>query len=215
MSAHDDLSYLREFEHVTLARVLLARYKSKREESPMLEAMSLLERLLQAAEACGRMGSVIEILVLQGLTLEAQGDIPAALVPLERALALAEPEGYVRIFLDEGRPMAQLLSEAATRGIMPDYTGKLLAAFDAEGRIDPDDSPPLATLASQPLVEPLSDRELEVLRLIAQGLSNREISERLFLAVITVKGHNRNIFRKLQVRRRTEAVARARELDLL
>ena len=215
LSAHDDLSYLREFEHVTLARVLLARYKSKREESPMLEAMSLLERLLQAAEACGRMGSVIEILVLQGLALEAQGDIPAALVPLERALALAEPEGYVRIFLDEGRPMAQLLSEAATRGIMPDYTGKLLAAFDAEGRIDPDDSPRLATLASQPLVEPLSDRELEVLRLIAQGLSNREISERLFLAVITVKGHNRNIFRKLQVRRRTEAIARARELGLL
>src|SRR5918998_1460942 len=190
LSAHDDPSYLREFEHITLARVLLARYKSKREESPMLEAMSLLERLLQAAEACGRMGSVIEILELQGLVLEAQGDIPAALVPLEHALALAEPEGYVRIFVDEGRPMAQLLSEAATRGIMPDYTGKLLAAFDAEGRIDPDDSPRLATLASQPLVEPLSDRELEVLRLIAQGLSNREISERLFLAVITVKGHN-------------------------
>jgi LuxR family maltose regulon positive regulatory protein len=98
---------------------------------------------------------------------------------------------------------------------MPDYTGKLLAAFDAEDRIDPDDSPRLAALASQPLVEPLSDRELEVLRLIAQGLSNREISERLFLAVITVKGHNRNIFRKLQVRRRTEAIARARELGLL
>jgi LuxR family maltose regulon positive regulatory protein len=215
LSAHDDLGYLREFEHITLARMIMARYKSKREESPMLEAMSLLERLLQAAEACGRMGSVIEMLVLQGLALEAQGDIPAALVPLERALALAEPEGYVRIFLDEGRPMAQLLSEAATRGIMPDYTGKLLAAFDAEGRIYPDDSPRLATLASQPLVEPLSDRELEVLRLIAQGLSNREISEQLFLAVITVKGHNRNIFRKLQVRRRTEAIARARELGLL
>ena len=215
LSAHDDPSYLREFEHVTLARVLLARYKSKREESPMLEAMSLLERLLQAAEACGRMGSVTEILVLQALAHEAQGDSPAALVPLKRALALAEPEGYVRIFLDEGRPMAQLLSEAATRGIMPDYTGKLLAAFDAEGRIEPDDSPRPATLASQPLVEPLSDRELEVLRLIARGLSNREISERLFLAVITVKGHNRNIFRKLQVRRRTEATARARELGLL
>ena len=215
LSAHDDLSYVREFEHITLARVLLARYKGDREERSVLGAMGLLERLLQAAEEGGRMGSVIEILVLQGLAHEAQGDIPAALVPLERALALAEPEGYVRIFLDEGRPMAQLLSEAATRGIMPDYTGKLLAAFDAEGRIEPDDSPRLATLASQPLVEPLSDRELEVLRLIAQGLSNREISERLFLAVITVKGHNRNIFRKLQVRRRTEAIARARELGLL
>jgi LuxR family maltose regulon positive regulatory protein len=161
------------------------------------------------------MGSVIEILVLQALAHEAQGDIPAALVPLERALTLAEPEGYVRIFVDEGAPMAQLLSEAAARRIMPDYTAKLLAAFDAEGRTHPDDSPRLAAAASQPLVEPLSDRELEVLRLIAQGLSNREISERLFLAVITIKGHNRNIFRKLQVRRRTEAIARARELSLL
>ena len=215
LSTHDDLSYLREFEHITLTRVLLARYKSDRADGSMLEARGLLERLLQAAEEGERMRSVIEILVLQALAHEAQGESPFALVPLEPALTLAEPEGYVRIFVDEGRPMAQLLSEAATRGIMPDYTGKLLAAFGAEGRIDPDDPPRLATLASQPLVEPLSDRELEVLRLIAQGLSNREISERLFLAVITVKGHNRNIFRKLQVRRRTEAIARARELGLL
>ncbi len=161
------------------------------------------------------MGSVIEILVLQALAHEARGDIPAALVPLERALRLAEPEGYVRIFVDEGRPMAQLLSEAAARRITPDYMGKLLAAFEAEGLIDSDESPRLTPPASQPLVEPISDRELEVLQLIAQGLSNREISERLFLALITVKGHNRNIFRKLQVRRRTEAVARARELGLL
>ncbi len=161
------------------------------------------------------MGSVVEILVLQALAREAQGDIPAALVPLERAVTLAEPEGYVRIFVDEGRPMAQLLSEAAAHGVMPDYTSRLLALSEAEGRIDPDDSLRLAAPASQPLVELLSDRELEVLQLIAQGLSNREISERLFLALITVKGHNRNIFRKLQVRRRTEAVARARELGLL
>jgi LuxR family transcriptional regulator, maltose regulon positive regulatory protein len=216
LSAHDDLGYVREFEHITLARVLLARYKSDREEQrPIREAMALLERLLQAAEEGGRTGSAIEILVLQALAHETQGDIPAALVPLERALTLAEPEGYVRIFVDEGRPMARLQSEAAAHGIMPDYTGKLLAAFDAEGRIDPDDSLRLTAPASQPLVEPLTDRELEVLQLIAQGLSNREISERLFLALITVKGHNRNIFRKLQVRRRTEAVARARELGLL
>ena len=158
---------------------------------------------------------MIEILVLQALAHEAQCESPSALVPLERALALAEPEGYVRVFVDEGRPMAQLLSEAAAHGIMLDYTGKLLAAFEAEDRIDSDDSPRLTPPASQPLVEPLSDRELEVLQLIAQGLSNREISERLFLAIITVKGHNRNIFRKLQVRRRTEAIARARELGLL
>ena len=215
LSAHDDLGYLREFEHITLARVILARYKSDRADHLMLEATGLLERLLQAAEAGGRLGSAIEILVLQALAHEAQGDIPHALEPLERALALAEPVCYVRVFVDEGGPMAQLLSEAAVRGITPDYTARLLAAFDAEGRIDSDDSPRLAAPASQPLIEPLSDRELEVLRLVAQGLSNREIGERLFLALITVKGHNRNTFRKLQVRRRTEAVARARELALL
>jgi LuxR family maltose regulon positive regulatory protein len=215
LSAHDDLGYLREFEHISLARVLIALYKNDREERSIHEAMGLLERLLQAAEEDGRIGNVIEILVLQALAHEAQGESLSAFVPLERVLTLAEPEGYVRTFVDEGPSMEQLLLEAAARGIMPDYTGKLLAAFEAEGRIDSDDSPRPTAPASQPLAEPLSDRELEVLRLIAQGLSNREIGERLFLAIITVKGHNRNIFRKLQVRRRTEAVARARELGLL
>jgi len=215
LSAHDDLGYLREFEHICLARVLIALYKNDREERSVHEAMGLLERLLKAAEEGGRMGSGIEILVLQALAHEAQGESPSALVPLERVLTLAEPEGYVRTFVDEGSSMEQLLLEAAARGIMPDYTGKLLAAFEAEGRIDSNDSPRPTPPASQPLAEPLSDRELEVLHLIGQGLSNREIGERLFLAIITVKGHNRNIFRKLQVRRRTEAVARARELGLL
>jgi len=212
LSAHDDLGYLREFEHITLARVLVYRAKSDRADGSMLEAMGLLERLLNAAEEGGRMGSAIEILVLQALAYEAQGDIAAALVPLERALTLAEPEGYVRVFVDEGTPMDRLLSEAAARGIMPDYTAKLLAVFEAEERKSEDESH-LPPAQSHP--EPLSQRELEVLRLIAQGLSNREIGERLFLAVITVKGHNRNIFRKLQVRRRTEAIARARKLGLL
>jgi LuxR family maltose regulon positive regulatory protein len=195
--------------------VLLARYKIDRADGSMLEAMGLLERLLQAAEEGGRMGSVIEILVLQTLAHEAQGESPSALVSLERALTLAEPEGYVRVFVDEGGPMAQLLSEAAAHRIMPDYTGKLLAVLEAEKRKSEDRSYLSPAPTAHPLTEPLSQRELEVLRLIAQGLSNREISERLFLAVITVKGHNRNIFRKLQVRRRTEAVARARELGLL
>jgi LuxR family maltose regulon positive regulatory protein len=215
LSAHDDLGYVREFEHVTLTRVLLARYKIDRADGSMLEAMGLLERLLQAAEAGGRMGSVIEILVLQALAYKAQGERPSALVPLKRALTLAEPEGYVRVFVDEGRPMAQLLSEAAAHGIMPDYTGRLLAAFEAEEQKSADESHVAPAPPAQSLIEPLSQRELEVLRLIARGLSNREISERLFLALITVKGHNRNIFRKLQVRRRTEAVALARELGLL
>jgi LuxR family maltose regulon positive regulatory protein len=132
LSVDDDLSYLREYEHITLARVLIAEYKIDRANRSIHEAMGLLERLLKTAEEGGRMGSVIEILVLQALAHEAQGNIPLALEPLERALALAEPEGYVRTFLDEGMPMAQLLSAAAADGIMPDYIGKLLAVFKAE-----------------------------------------------------------------------------------
>jgi LuxR family maltose regulon positive regulatory protein len=174
--------------------------------------MGLIGRILKAAEDGGRAGSVIEILVLQALAHEVQDDISSALVSLERALILAEPEGYVRIFVDEGMPMAHLLSEAAAHGIMPDYTGKLLAVFEAEQQKGEDKS---YLRPAQPLIEPLSQRELEVLQLIAQGLSNREISERLFLALSTVKGHNRIIFDKLEVQRRTEAVARARELGLL
>jgi LuxR family maltose regulon positive regulatory protein len=139
---------------------------------------------------------------------------------LERALALAKPEGYVRMFLDEGSRMMQLLREASAREIMPDYTDKLLAAFEAEKQPvlaaspgkseDKPDLPP-----AEPLIDPLSQRELKILQLIAQGLSNREIGERLFLALDTIKGHNRKIFDKLQVQSRTEAIARARELGLL
>ncbi len=131
---------------------------------------------------------------------------------LGHALALAEPGGFIRIFVDEGTPMAQLLSESAVQEIMPNYAGKLLAAFEAETQGIEE----RAYLSpAQPLIEPLSQRELEVLRLVAQGLSNDEIGQRLFLALDTVKGHNRRIYDKLQVQRRTEAVARARELGLL
>jgi LuxR family maltose regulon positive regulatory protein len=156
----------------------------------------------------------------------AHGEKDKAVQLLGEALALAEPGGFIRLFVDEGLPMARLLSEAATHGMMPDYISKLLAVFEAE------EQPVLAGLVAspgksedksylppvspaQPLIEPLSQRELKILQLIAQGLSNREISERLFLALSTVKGHNRNIFDKLQVQSRTEAVARARELGLL
>ena len=140
----------------------------------------------------------------------------------KHALVLAEPEGYARIFLDEGSSMMQLLREASAREIMPDYTDKLLAAlerpraqlrgFESEKRNN-EDNPALPP--AQPLIEPLSQRELEILKLISQGLSNREIGERLFLALDTIKGHNRKIFDKLQVQSRTEAIARARELGLL
>ena len=235
LSVENELSYLREFDHMTLARVLLACYQSDHEDHFLLEAMGLLERLLKAAEEGGRTGSLIEILMLQALAHHAQGDTPAALIPLRRALALAEPEGYVRIFVDEGQAMAQLLavvrrlSEADSAGInsrqgLPTYTGMLLAAMDAEkqkGENRPGPVPnqilnqPEAQTAKTVLFEPLSQRELKILQLIAQGLSNRQIGERLFIALDTVKGHNRNIFDKLQVQSRTEAIARARELGLL
>ena len=133
LSVDDDLSYLREFEHLTLARLLVARYRNDPDDS-IHKADELLERLLQAAEEGGRTGSVIEILVLQALAHEAKGDIPPALASLERALTLAEPEGYVRIFVDEGPSMAELLTRmnASRRSGTPGlkaYIHKLLAAF--------------------------------------------------------------------------------------
>jgi LuxR family maltose regulon positive regulatory protein len=137
---------------------------------------------------------------------------------LERALTLAEPEGYVRIFVDEGPPMEALLREAAKRDAAPNYVRQLRTAFgkaavsaEASDLGKSDGKSP----GIRPLIEPLSERELQVLQLVADGLSNREIGERLFLALNTVKGHNRKIFGKLGVQRRTEAVARARELGLL
>src|SRR5439155_21219531 len=149
----------------------------------------------------------------QAVGLHMHGEQDKAVHLLYDALALAKPAGFIRLFVVEGPPMAQLLSQAAALGRMPDYTGKLLAVLeaDAQKRENTSSLPPPA----QPLIEPLSPRELEVLHLMATGLSNQEICERLFLALSTVKGHNRNIFGKLQVQRRTEAVARARKLGLL
>jgi LuxR family maltose regulon positive regulatory protein len=215
LSIDDPLSYVGEFEHVTLARLLIAQYQQEDDDNAMDAAMGLLERLRQAAEAGGRMGSLIEILILQALAYHAQNDIDSALLALQHALTIAAPEGCIRIFVDEGVPMAELLSAASSHGITPDYTNQLLAAFESEPNSNAGDSPHFRAPAAQPLIKPLSDRELEVLHLVAQGLSNREISERLYLALDTVKGHNRRIYGKLQVQRRTEAVARARELGLI
>ena len=225
LSVDDDLSYLLEFEHVTLARVLIARYKSDNDDS-IHNAIGFLERLLQAAEEGGRAGSVIEILVLQSLAYSAKGDNPPALAVLERALILAEPEGYVSVFVDEGPCMAELLTmmnasrKSGTTGTEA-YAHKLLAAFERkppsksmQGSFD-ENAADCAAPPLRGLIDPLSQRELEVLGLIGQGLSNQEIGERLFLALDTVKGHNRRIFDKLDVKRRTEALARARELGLL
>ena len=182
-------------------------------------ALATLEPLRQQAEARGWEDERLKVMVLQAVALQAHGEKGEAAQLLGDALALAEPDGFIRTFFDEGIPMARLLSEAAAHGIMQDYTGKLLAAFEAEAKAEAHKSEGQSYLPSaphpQPLIEPLSQRELEVLQLIAQGLSNREIGERLFLALDTVKGHNRRIFGKLLVQRRTEAVEKARSLGIL
>jgi LuxR family maltose regulon positive regulatory protein len=215
LSVEDDLSYLREFEHITLARLLLACYQHDREERTMLEAMELLERLLKAAEEGKRTGSAIEILLLQALACHAQGDLSAALTPLRRALTLAEPEGYIRIFVDEGPPMAQLLLEAAACGFSPAYTGKLLAALGVAQPKSASHPPLPISSISQPLIEPLSERELEVLRLFNTELSGPEIADKLVIALSTVRTHTKGIYSKLNVNSRREAVKRAAELHLI
>ncbi|HJR80150.1 MAG TPA: LuxR C-terminal-related transcriptional regulator [Anaerolineales bacterium] len=175
-------------------------------------ALTLLESFRQQVEAKGWKDEQLKTMVLQAVALHANGENDKAVQLLADALALAEPGGFIRIFIDEGIPMARLLSGASARGMMPGYIGKLLAVFETENQqSDSNSNQPSA----QPLIEPLSQRELEVLQLVAQGLSNDEIGKRLFLALDTVKGHNRRIYDKLQVQRRTEAVARARELGLL
>jgi LuxR family maltose regulon positive regulatory protein len=181
-------------------------------------ALALLSPLRQQIEAKGWADERLKVMVLQAVAHRAHGEKDKAAQLLGEALALAEPGGFIRIFVDEGAPMAQLLSEAAAHGIMRDYVVKLLTAFqDTKDDEGPLRATELSSSVIRPssLVEPLSQRELKILHLIAQGLSNHEISERLFLALSTVKGHNRNIFDKLQVKSRTEAVARARELGLL
>jgi LuxR family transcriptional regulator, maltose regulon positive regulatory protein len=211
-----------ELTRIAQGRVLIAQNKPG-------EAIGLLSHLEEAARSAGRMGRVIEILLLEALAMRRIGDSGNASLALEECLALAEPEGYVRIFVDEGLPMASLLSEATTGGIVPDHISKLLAAFEAE------EQPVLAGLAASPgksedesheppaapppgvqrLIEPLTPREREVLQLIAAGRSNPEVAAQLVVAVTTVKTHVKNIYGKLQVSNRFQAAARAKDLNLL
>jgi LuxR family transcriptional regulator, maltose regulon positive regulatory protein len=204
LSSDDDLVYLREFEHITLARVLLAR--SIQDRPSLAPAAGLLDRLLRAADNGSRIGSVVEVLVLQALESQIRGDVPAALAPLARALTLAEPEGYVRLFVDEGTQMAALLQAAAKRGLAPTYVRALQSAFrpgEHRGHID------------QALIEPLSEREVDVLRLLATDLDGPDIASELVVSLHTVRSHTKSIYAKLGVNNRRAAVSRAAELDLL
>jgi LuxR family maltose regulon positive regulatory protein len=183
-------------------------------EGDATSALVVLEPLQREMEAKNWKDEQLRVMLLQAMALNMLGDKDKAKQMLRNALILAESGGFIRIFIDEGIPMAQLLSVAVAQGIMSDYIDKLLVVFAAEKKSG--EKLGFRVVPSiQPLIEPLSERELYVLQLISQGYSNREISELLYLALDTVKGHNRRIFGKLQVQRRTEAVARARELGLL
>jgi LuxR family transcriptional regulator, maltose regulon positive regulatory protein len=184
----------------------LARAKVARTEAPAGDVLVLLERLLQDALAGSRAGSVIEILALEALALGAHGDTAAAIGALERALRGAKPEGYVRLFTDEGPQMATLLKEAARRDIVPAYIDELLAAGAEPGVRAPN---------KHGLIEPLSERELDVLRLLGSDLSGPDIARELLVSINTMRTHTKSIYTKLGVNNRRAAVRRAQELDLL
>jgi len=200
LSADDKPGFSREFEHLILVRVLISQGKPD-------EALQLLRRLQQAAEAAGRVHSLVEILALQALAFYVQGKSTRAMIVLERVAALAEPGGYTRVFVDEGPRMAGLLAHAAACGVAAETVHRLLVAFP-EG---PFPSPP----AVQPLAEPLSARELDVLQLLATHLSGREIAQELGISPNTARTHIKNIYGKLNAHDRGEAVERARALELL
>ena len=190
-----ELTFFDEFRYLTLARVWLAQGNGA-------QAIELLERLHPFAMNAGRIGRVIEILMLQAQAFDGLGKRAQSLAALAQALQLAEPEGYVRSFLDEGLPIAQLLVELGTHNGASKYSARLVTAFD-----------PIAL--KQPLIEPLTDREIQVLRLVARGCSNQDIADQLVVALGTVKTHLSNIFGKLDAQNRTQAIARARALGLL
>jgi LuxR family maltose regulon positive regulatory protein len=220
LSPDDEINYPREFDHLTLARLLIARYRSEGDEGSIRDAVQLLDRLLSAAEEGGRMGSAIEILMLQALAEHAQGNTSAAITALERASSLAEPEGYVWLFANEGEPMRLLILdfgfwiEKQKRGEsqkLIGYVDKLLAAFP-----QPIAAPQLTIRSQQSdMVEPLSERELEVLKLLGTELSGPEIADRLSVSLNTMRTHTKNIYSKLGVSSRRAAIRRAEELGLL
>ena len=223
LGAYDELSYRREEQYLTRARVLIAQGRLDSMGSYLDDALRLLDRLFKIAEGGGRMGSVIEILALRALALQARHETSEALAALERALVLAEPEGYVRVFVDEGAPMEALLSELlkgrkgprdAPQHALLGYARRLLAAFESPHTSTDPAAPSGSAGQDQPLLDPPTAREQEVLALIAEGLSNREIAARLFIEVGTVKGYIHSLLRKLEVDNRTKAVVRARELHL-
>jgi LuxR family maltose regulon positive regulatory protein len=207
-----ELVYQYEGDFIILARLLVS-------QGDVDKAMELLLRLLESAEQGGRIAHCIEILSLQAISLNAQGKNDRAFSVLGKALAMAEPGGFVRVFIDEGPRMARLLYEISANAdvlsseISLDYVQRLLAAFP---EIEPEQtSPSKVHSPDSEWIEPLTERELEVLQLIADGLTNAKIASKLYLSLNTVKAHTRSIYGKLDVNNRTQAAARARELGLI
>jgi len=206
LTADDDLVYLEEFEHVTLARVLLAEFRAGRSTQSVVDAVRLLERVSVEAEAGGRSGDLMEVLVLLALAEDARGDRAAAIAHIERVISLAEREGYLRVVLDASPWIQPLLDAVADDGPTAAYVGRILDA--STQRQD-------ARTAPQPLIDPLSSRELEVLRLLRSELTGPEIARELIVSVNTMRTHTKNIYSKLGVTSRRAAVRRAEELHLL
>jgi LuxR family transcriptional regulator, maltose regulon positive regulatory protein len=206
---HDPFRYEDELTHITQARVYIAQNKLE-------AAIRVLSCLEDSAQVGGRTGRLIEIMILKALVLQRMGNNTQADLALTKSLNLAEPNGYVRIFLDEGGPMQRLLARwlaHAGTGLLWDYAMRLLSQFDAEPYVVTDPQEKAFTVGN--LVEPLSQRELEVLQLVALGRTNQEIAEHLIVSRGTVKTHTHSIYRKLDVANRTEAVLRARQLGIL
>jgi LuxR family maltose regulon positive regulatory protein len=210
LSAEIELSPQNEFELISLARVLIAQGQASSDREASTRALGLIDRLTLSAESAGRIGHLIELLILQAIGVEVHCDLNQALPYLNRALNLAEPEGFVRIFLTHGDSIVHLLKEAVDRDIASKYATKLLNEFGT------DTQPDLPNPSSLPLLaDPLSDRELQVLHLMAEDLSYKEIADRIMVSLNTVRTHVKNIYGKLMVHKRSQAIAKARELHLL
>jgi LuxR family maltose regulon positive regulatory protein len=208
--ATDDPQYLREEEYIVLTRILIS-------EGQIAEALGLSERVIEMAVASGRNATTIQVLLIQALAYHAKGDIDRALVTLEQALNLAERGGAIRLFLDEGKPMAELMGVFSRQrsDIGREYLDSLLVAFRAAKLPEESTGIEKRMAKDSDLVEPLSERELEVLRLLSAGLSYREIAEELYVTINTVKAHAKNIYSKLGVHGRMQAAQQAQELKLL
>jgi len=206
LNANEKLNFLSEIECIVLTRTLI-------NQGSLDEATKLLQQLLNTAEAGKHISRIIKILILQAMIFQAGDDTTQAMVALERALTLAKPEGFIRIFVDEGTVVARLLHDALSRGISPDYVRQLLGVFPVD---ESDEATSTKSKVDQSeLIEPLSEREIEVLQLIAEGLTNQEICSKLCVTLNTVKTHTRNIYAKLGAHTRTQAVARGRTLGLI